>query len=197
MKVLLINGSPRPEGCTFTALSEVASVFEKEGIEWEIFQIGNKPVRGCVHCGSCGRNSKDGCVFKDDVCCEMIGKMAEADGIIVGSPVYYSGPNGALCALLDRAFYSSGSAFRHKPAAAVVSCRRGGASAAFDRLNKYFTISEMPVVSSQYWNSVHGNTPDDPRRPNRGRWTGSSSRQRPCPRPHCGQSPSDCRATSP
>jgi multimeric flavodoxin WrbA len=162
MKVLLVNGSPHKEGCTYTALAEVAGVLEKNGIETEIFHIGSKPVRGCIACGRC--DELEHCVFDDDVCNELIKKILDADGVVIGSPVYYSGPNGALCAVLDRAFFSSSHKFAHKPAAAVVSCRRGGATTAFDRLNRYFTISQMPVVSSQYWNMVHGFTPDDVRK---------------------------------
>ena len=160
MKVLLINGSPHKEGCTFTALSEIKNQLEKEGIGSEIFWIGNKPVRGCIACLKCGHNNGK-CAFDDDPANEIIEKLIEADGVIVGSPVYYAGPNGALCAVLDRVFYASGANFAFKPAAAIASCRRGGASATFDRLNKYFTISNMPVVSSQYWNMVHGNTPEE------------------------------------
>lgn len=159
MKVLLINGSPHKEGCTYTALREVADALERNGIETEIFHIGTEPVHGCIACLTCFKEGK--CVFDDDICNELAAKCAEADGIVVGSPVYFAGPNGALTALLDRIFYSSGRKLWNKPAAAVVSCRRGGASAAFDRLNKYFTINRMPVVSSQYWNSVHGRTPED------------------------------------
>ncbi|HHT17796.1 MAG TPA: flavodoxin family protein [Papillibacter sp.] len=159
MKVLLINGSPHKEGCTYTALREVAGALEKNGIETEIFHIGTDPVRGCTACLACFREGK--CAFDDDICNELAAKCAEADGIVVGSPVYFAGPNGALTSLLDRIFYSSGRKLWNKPAAAVVSCRRGGASAAFDRLNKYFTINRMPIVSSQYWNSVHGRTPED------------------------------------
>jgi len=159
VKVLLINGSPHKEGCTYTALREVADALERNGIETEIFHIGTEPVHGCIACLTCFKEGK--CVFDDDICNELAAKCAEADGIVVGSPVYFAGPNGALTALLDRIFYSSGRKLWNKPAAAVVSCRRGGASAAFDRLNKYFTINRMPVVSSQYWNSVHGRTPED------------------------------------
>jgi len=162
MKVLMVNGSPNREGCTFTALSEVASALEKHGVETEFYHIGTKPVRGCTGCLKCRETGK--CVFDDDNCNELAAKILAADGVVVGSPVYFSGPNGALCALLDRVFYFSMGKFSHKPAACVVSCRRGGASAAFDRLNKYFTIAQMPVVSSQYWNSVHGFTADDVRR---------------------------------
>lgn len=159
MKVLLVNGSPNKEGCTYTALSEVANTLESKGIETEIFHIGKKAVQGCIACGRCYETGK--CAFNDELYNKFIDLAKEADGIIIGSPVYYAGPNGSLCALLDRAFYSGSKHFTNKPAAAVVSCRRGGASSAFDRLNKYFTINQMPVVASQYWNSVHGRTPDD------------------------------------
>ena len=159
MKVLLVNGSPHKEGNTFIALSEVAETLRMLGDEAEIVWIGNRPVRGCIACGSCAKTGK--CAFDDDVMPEILAKAAEADGIVVGSPVYYAGPNGALCAVLDRMFYSGGRFLQRKPAAAVVVCRRGGASAAFDRLNKYFTMSNMPVVPSQYWNSVHGHKPGE------------------------------------
>jgi len=162
LKVLLINGSPNKDGCTFTALTEVAGALEANGIETEMFQIGTGAQRGCLGCGKCWETGK--CVFDDDMCNELTDKIKDSDGIVVGSPVYYAGPNGALCALLDRVFFSASSGFMHKPAACIVSCRRGGASSAFDRLNKYFTITQMPVVSSQYWNAVHGNTPDEVRR---------------------------------
>lgn len=159
MKVLLVNGSPNENGCTYTALMECAKGIKAEGGEFEVFHIGKAPVRGCIGCGACFKAGK--CVFDDDICNNLAEKMEEADGIIVGSPVYYASANGALCAILDRVFFSSGYKLSKKPAACVVSCRRGGASAAFDRLNKYFTINQMPVVSSQYWNSVHGSTPED------------------------------------
>ena len=162
MKVLLVNGSPRSEGCTYTALREVAGALEKNGIGTEMFQIGTQPVHGCLNCGKCRTGGK--CAIGDDLYNELHDKITAADGVVIGSPVYFSGPNGALCALLDRVFFTSMGKFMHKPAACIVSCRRGGASATFDRLNKYFTISQMPVVSSQYWNSVHGFTPDDVRR---------------------------------
>lgn len=162
MKVLLVNGSQNEKGCTYTALSEAANALEKNGIEPIVFWIGRKPVRGCIACRKCKETGR--CTFNDDVCNELLGLMQQADGVIIGSPVYYAGPNGALCAVLDRVFYSGSSKLFGKPAACVVSCRRGGASAAYDRLNKYFTISGMPVVSSQYWNSVHGNTPDEVKR---------------------------------
>jgi len=159
MKVLLVNGSPNEAGCTFTALSEVAGALEKNGVGTEVFQLGKKPVRGCIACGKCRELRK--CAFDDDACNELAGKIRDSAGVVIGSPVYFSGPNGALLAVLDRVFYSNMGRFAHKPAACVVSCRRGGASAAFDRLNKYFTIAQMPVVSSQYWNAVHGFKPDD------------------------------------
>ena len=162
MKVLLINGSPHEKGCTYTALSEAAGALEKNGIDTDFFQIGKKPVRGCIACGGC--QSSGNCVFNDDPANQMRERMVEADGIIIGSPVYYAGPNGALCALLDRVFFSDQGKLALKPAAAVVSARRGGTTATFDRLNKYFTMNRMPVVSSQYWNSVHGFTPEDVRK---------------------------------
>lgn len=160
-RVLLINGSPHKEGCVYTALSEVAGVLEARGIESSIFHIGTSPVRGCVACGKCSELGR--CVFNDDICNSMLEEMKKADGLVIGTPVYYAGANGTLCALLDRAFFAARGKMAYKPGAAVVSCRRGGASASFDRINKYFTINSMPVVSSQYWNSVHGMTPDDVR----------------------------------
>lgn len=154
MKVLLVNGSPHREGNTFLALSEVARALQTEGVDTEIVSIGTRPIPGCIACGQCAKLGH--CAFNDDRYVEIREKLASADGLIVGSPVYFAGPNGSLCALLDRLFVSCTDRLAYKPAAAVVVCRRGGASAAFDRLNKYFTISNMPVVSSQYWNSVHG-----------------------------------------
>lgn len=157
MKVLLINGSPHERGCTYTALREIADTLEKEGVESELLWLGAKPVAGCIACGKCRETGK--CVF-DDLVNRTIEKLPAYGGIVVGSPVYYAGPSGQLTAFLDRLFYA-GSGFEGKLGAAVVSCRRGGASAAFDRLNKYFTISRMPVVSSQYWNQIHGNAPEE------------------------------------
>ena len=162
MHVLLLNGSPNAEGCTFTALSEVAATLKTENITSEIFQLGKKPVRGCIACGVCRERGE--CAFQDDALPALVEAVKRADALVIGSPVYYVGPNGALCALLDRLFFSAGSYLKFKPGAAVVSCRRGGARASFDRLNKYFTINQMPIVSSQYWNSVHGFTPDDVRK---------------------------------
>ncbi|MDF2586344.1 MAG: flavodoxin family protein [Anaerocolumna sp.] len=159
MNVLLINGSPHKFGCTYTALEEVAGRLNAHGIETTIFHIGNKPINGCIACYKCYESGQ--CIFGDDPVNECIELAKKADGIIVGSPVYYSGPNGYLCALLDRMFFMKEHNYNYKPAAAIVSCRRGGASASFDRLNKYFTISNMPIVSSQYWNAVHGNSPEE------------------------------------
>lgn len=160
MKVLLINGSPRKEGNTYLSLKECAAEIEKYGVETEIFQIGNKPARGCIACGAC-KMKDSSCVFTDDVMPEMLKKMQEADGIVIGTPTYYAGPNGTLCALLDRIFHSASATLRCKPGAAVAICRRGGASAALDRLNKYFTINEMPLITSEYWNIVHGGAPGE------------------------------------
>lgn len=159
MNVLLINGSPHPKGCTYTALNIVAAQLEKNGLSTRMLHVGNKAIHGCIACGKCAETGQ--CVFTDDPVNEAIGLLLEADALVAGSPVYYAGPNGALCAFLDRVFFMRNELYAFKPAAAVVSCRRGGASASFDRLNKYFTIARMPVVSSQYWNSVHGNTPEE------------------------------------
>lgn len=158
MKVLLINGSPRENGNTFLALSEVARTLNEEGVETQIVSIGKKPVPGCIACGWCGREGR--CTFRDEPYYHVMRAVKDGiDGLIIGSPVYYGGPNGSLCALLDRVFYSLGNDLRFKTGASVVVCRRGGASSAFDRLNKYFTILNMPVVSSQYWNMAYGHTP--------------------------------------
>ncbi len=158
MKVLLINGSPKEHGNTFRALSEVAATLNAEGVETEIISIGKQAMQGCIACGWCGREGR--CTFKDDIYYKVWRTVKDGiDGIVVGSPVYYGGPNGSLCALLDRVFYSLSGDLQYKAAASVVVCRRGGASAAFDRLNKYFTMSNMPLVSSQYWNMAYGQTP--------------------------------------
>lgn len=158
MKVLMINGSPHEKGCTYTALCEIKKVLEKEGIESEILYLGTSAINGCIACGYCVKNGK--CVF-DDLVNKVNSRLDEFNGLIIGSPVYYAGPSGALTAFLDRLFYSSRGRMAGKLGAAVMSCRRGGATATFDRLNKYFTIANMPVVSSQYWNQVHGNSPSD------------------------------------
>lgn len=165
MKILLINGSPKANGNTALALSEMAKVFEAEGVDAETIHVGNKPIRGCIACNSCAGKGK--CVF-DDMVNEVAPKFEAADGIVVASPVYYAGPNATVMAFLDRLFYSTSFDKTMKVGAAVAVCRRGGSSAAFDRLNKYFTISGMPVVSSQYWNSVHGNNPEEVRRDEEG-----------------------------
>ena len=168
MKVILINGSPNARGCTYTALSEVAKTLNEEGVDTEIIQVGQKDIRGCIGCRKCKTSGK--CIFNDFVN-EVAPKFQECDGIVVGSPVYYASANGTLVSFLDRLFYSASGDLRMKVGAAVVSARRGGNSATFDELNKYFTISEMPVVSSQYWNMVHGYTPDDVRKDEEGMQT--------------------------
>lgn len=162
MKVLLINGSPRKDGCTFTALSEVACALNQQGIDTEILQIGSKPVRGCIACRKC-RNEKLGhCVFDDDIVNEASQKLRESDGLVVGSPVYFAGPNGSLISLLNRLLFSiPPEEIAYKPGAAVVSARRAGTTATLDVLNKYFPILGMPLVPSQYWNMVHGNSPEE------------------------------------
>lgn len=157
-KVLLLNGSPHPKGCTATALMEMIPAFSSAGIETELIQVGNKDIRGCVSCGSCGKTGK--CVF-DDLVNEVAAKFETADGLVVGSPVYYGSPNGTILAFMDRLFYSTPFSKHLKVGAAVVSARRGGNTASFDVLNKYFTISGMPVASSTYWNQVHGFTAED------------------------------------
>lgn len=158
MKVILINGSPNAKGCTYTALEEVSKTLNIEGIETEIIHVGHKDIRGCIGCRQCKSIKK--CVF-DDLVNEVAPKFKECDGIIIGSPVYFASANGTLVSFIDRLFYSMTEDKTMKVGAAVVSCRRGGNSATFDELNKYFTISGMPVVSSQYWNMVHGNSPEE------------------------------------
>ncbi len=158
MKVLIINGSPRKGGNTTIALNEMVKVFESEGVEAEVVQIGNKDVRGCIACGTCFKKGQ--CVF-DDVVNELAPKFEEADGLVVASPVYYASANATLIACLDRLFYSTHFDKTMKVGASVVCARRGGLSATFDELNKYFTISNMPIASSQYWNSVHGRGPGE------------------------------------
>jgi multimeric flavodoxin WrbA len=161
MKVLLINGSPRKNGETALSLSIVEKILHEAGVETEWFQLGTAPVRGCCHCNRCAKTSR--CAFSDDACNDLIEKCLDADGILIGSPVYFAGPNGALCALLDRVFYAAsnfGYHFAGKPGAAIATCWRAGATATLDRLNKYFTFSEMPVVSSNYWNlKLNGDDP--------------------------------------
>ena len=158
MKVLMINGSPHAKGSTYTALHEMEKVFNAQGIETEIVQVGNQAVRGCVACGACVRKGK--CVF-DDVVNELAEKFEVCQGLVVGSPVYYASANATLVAVLDRLFYSSHFDKTMKVGAAVASARRGGLTATFDELNKYFTISGMPIASGQYWNGIHGNSADE------------------------------------
>ena len=166
MKVLLVNGSPHKNGCTFTALSEIAQTLEEEGISTEIYHIGIKPIAGCRGCGACTKLGH--CVIADDCVNEFIDKAKDFDGFIFGSPVHYASAGGAMTSFMDRVFFATfmsgrGEVFKHKPAAAVASARRSGTTATLDQLNKYFTISEMPVISGRYWNMVHGHTPDDVR----------------------------------
>lgn len=159
MKVLLINGSPNKKGCTYTALCEIEKELNISGVATEIFYIGKKPIRGCTACAKCVELGK--CVFGDDGVNIALGKADKADGFVFGSPVHYAGASGFITSFLDRCFFAGSDRFAFKPGAAVVSCRRGGATAALDQLNKYFTINNMPVVSSRYWNMVHGNTPEE------------------------------------
>ena len=156
MKVLLINGSPRQEGNTATALKEVAKQLNSEGIDSEIVWIGNKPIRGCIACGQCKAQGLGRCIFDDDSCNKISGKFKEAHALIVGSPVYYGQPNGALLSIIQRAFYSNGANISGKPAASIAVCRRGGATAVFESLNMPFQMMNMPIVTSQYWNIVYG-----------------------------------------
>lgn len=160
MQVLLVNGSPHAKGCTWTALSEVAAELERQGIGSHIFQLGTQPIAGCIACGAC---RKTGRCFRDDKVNEALELVPQFDGFIFGSPVYYSSASGQLESFLDRLFFCGSALFANKPGAAVVSCRRGGASAAFEQINKYFGMNNMPVVTSIYWNQVHGNTPDEVR----------------------------------
>ncbi|MBD5132779.1 MAG: flavodoxin family protein [Clostridiales bacterium] len=159
MKVLLFNGSCREKGCTFTALNIIAEVLNAEGVETEILQIGNKPVRDCIGCNGCVGKGK--CVFNDDFVNEWIEKSAAADGFVFGSPVYFAHPDGRLLSVMDRMFYAGGKSFEQKPGAVIVSARRAGTTASLDAISKHLSIRQMPVISSTYWNMVHGNTPDE------------------------------------
>lgn len=158
MKVLLLNGSTRKNGCTYLTLMEVAKVLNHEGIETEIIQMGSNPIRDCTGCNGCVKKGQ--CVFDDDIVNKIIVKAKEADGFVFGSPVYYAHPSGQFLSLLDRLFYAGGDAFTHKPGAAVVTARRAGTTASLDVLNKYMTDAQMPIVSSTYWNMVFGPAPD-------------------------------------
>lgn len=159
MKVLLINGSPRKAGCTNAALTEVAGALKAEGVEPEILWLGAEAIQDCVACRGCAKSGA--CVIRGDAVETLVEKAKESDGFVFGTPVYYAHPNGRILSALDRAFYSAGRYFAHKPAAAVASARRAGTTASLDVLNKYFTICQMPVVSSTYWTMVHGNSPED------------------------------------
>lgn len=161
MKVLLINGSPNKERCTYTALAEVANTLQAEEFETEIAWIGRDPVRGCNGCGGCAKRGDARCIYDDDIVNDLIAKAEKADGIVVGTPVYYAGANGALLAVLDRMFYAASARLRFKPAAGVASARRAGTTPAIDQVNKYFQISCMPLVSSNYWPMIHGKSVDD------------------------------------
>ncbi len=158
MKVLLVNGSCHEKGCTYTALAEVAKALNENGVETEIYQLADKKISGCKGCWACKKVKK--CVFDDGVN-EFVEKAAEFDGFVFGSPVYYASASGNLISFMDRVFYSGGKFLAYKPAAAVVSCRRAGASTTFDVINKYFTINNMPIVGSNYWNEIHGNTAEE------------------------------------
>ena len=158
MKVILVNGGQHKEGCTYTALKEVEKQLNKNDIETEIFWVGVKPIAGCIGCGKCKNTGK---CFMDDKVNEFIEKAKDADGFVFGTPVHFASASGALTSFMDRVFYAGKKVFQNKLGAGVVSCRRGGATSTFDQINKYFTINNMPIVSSQYWNMVHGNTPEE------------------------------------
>ena len=158
MKVLLVNGGPHKQGCTYVGLLEIKQQLEKNGIESDIYWLGNDPIAGCIGCNVC---RKTGECFRKDIVNEFNEKAKDYDGFIFGTPVHFASATGAITSFMDRSFYSGKRYFKNKPAAAIVSCRRGGATASFDQLNKYFTISDMVVVSSQYWNQIHGNTPEE------------------------------------
>lgn len=160
MKVLLVNGSAHEKGCTYTALCEISKTLEENGIETEIIQIGSNSIRDCIGCCACRKNNGT-CVFSDDIVNEFIEKAKNADGFIFGSPVYYAHPSGRLLSFMDRAFYAGKENFAYKPAAAIVSARRAGTTASVDVITKHFTINNMPVVPSNYWNMVHGNKPEE------------------------------------
>ncbi len=156
MKVLLVNGGPHEKGCTYTALTEVAGALQKNGVETEIFWLGNDPIAGCISCGFCKKNGR---CFRNDCVNVFLEKAKQADGFVFGAPVHFASSAGALISFMDRAFFCAD--FGAKPAACVVSCRRAGTTATFDEINKYFAIKGMPIVTSNYWNAVHGNTPEE------------------------------------
>lgn len=157
MKVLLFNGSPKAKGCTFTALSKMAEILNEQGIQTEIIQTGNGPVRDCIGCGGCAGK----CVFADDKVNEWIEKAKEADGFVFGTPVYYAHPSGRILSVMDRLFYAGGNSFAHKPAAVIASARRAGTTASLDAISKHLSMSQMPIITSTYWNMVHGNSPEE------------------------------------
>ena len=168
MKVLLVNGGPHEKGCTYTALEEVSKTLQKNGIETEIIWLGVKPIAGCIGCNVCLKTGK---CFRNDIVNEFIEKSKEADGFVFGTPVHFASSAGSLTSFMDRVFYGRGNLFKNKPACCVVSCRRGGATATFDQINKYFSICNMPIVTSQYWNQVHGTNPDEVRKDEEGMQT--------------------------
>ena len=169
MKVLLLNGSPNEKGCTYTALTEVAHSLENEGIETEIIQVGKHCIKGCIGCGACA-NTIHRCIFDGGVVNEVLDKMESADGLVVGTPVYFASPNGSLMSLMDRVFMA-GNNFYLKPAAAIASARRAGTTASIDALNKYFTLAGMPIVSSNYYHVIHGHTPEETKQDEEGMQT--------------------------
>lgn len=168
MKVLLVNGGPHEKGCTYTALEEVSKTLQKNGIETEIIWLGVNPIAGCIGCNACLKTGK---CFRNDIVNDFIEKSKEADGFVFGTPVHFASSAGSLTSFMDRVFYGRGDLFKNKPACCVVSCRRGGATATFDQINKYFSISNMPIVTSQYWNQVHGTNPDEVRKDEEGMQT--------------------------
>ena len=168
MKVLLINGGPHEKGCTYTALEEVSNSLQKNSIETEIIWLGNNPIAGCIGCNACLKTGK---CFRGDIVNEFLEKAKNADGFVFGTPVHFASMSGALTSFMDRVFYGRGELFKNKPACGVMSCRRGGASATFDEINKYFAMNNMPIVTSQYWNQVHGSNPDQVREDEEGMQT--------------------------
>ena len=168
MKVLLVNGGPHEKGCTYTALEEVSKTLQKNGIETEIIWLGVNPIAGCIGCNACLKTGK---CFRNDIVNDFIEKSKEADGFVFGTPVHFASSAGSLTSFMDRVFYGRGDLFKTKPACCVVSCRRGGATATFDQINKYFSICNMPIVTSQYWNQVHGTNPNEVRKDKEGMQT--------------------------
>ena len=168
MKVILVNGGPHEKGCTYTALEEVSNTLQKNGIATEIMWLGNNPIAGCIGCNACLKTGK---CFRGDIVNEFLEKAKEADGFVFGTPVHFASMSGALTSFMDRVFYGRGELFKNKPACGVMSCRRGGASATFDEINKYFAMNSMPIVTSQYWNQVHGTNPEEVRRDEEGMQT--------------------------